>query len=103
MEKNEDEFRVLRKISSGKEYSQRLLAKDLGFSLGKINYCINALKRKGLVKIVNFKNNPKKSNYLYIITPKGMKEKINLTISFMKMIMKEYDELKKDINNKNVK
>jgi len=97
MKKSKDELDVLRKIAKDREYSQRTMAKDLGFSLGKLNYCLNALKKKGLVKIVNFKNNPKKTNYLYIITPRGIKEKANLTVKFMERIMKEYDELKKDL------
>ena len=67
-------------------------------SLGKLNYCLKALKVKGLVKISNFKKNPNKSNYIYILTPKGITQKTKLTINFMKRKMKEYEELKKEIN-----
>jgi len=74
------------------------LADELGFSLGKLNYCLKALKQKGLVKIKNFKKNPKKINYVYILTPKGITEKSKLTFNFMKLKMKEYEELKKEIN-----
>ena len=63
-----------------------------------MNYCLNALKDKGLIKFKNFKQNKNKQNYLYIITPKGMAHKSRLTINFMKRKMKEYDELKKEID-----
>ena len=66
MKKSKDELDVLRKIAKDREYSQRTMAKDLGFSLGKLNYCLNALKKKGLVKIVNFKNNPKQTTYILL-------------------------------------
>ena len=72
---NQDEFNVLRKVDSKPESTQRELAKELGFSLGKLNYCLNALKEKGLVKISNFKNNPNKIGYIYVLTPKGIKKK----------------------------
>jgi len=87
----------LRKIKNNPETSQRKLASELGFSLGKLNYLLNAFMEKGLVKIKNFKKNPKKSNYLYILTKKGLTEKTKLTIHFMERKMREYDELKKEI------
>ena len=98
MKDDQDHFNVLRKIQNKPESTQRELAEDLGFSLGKINYCLNALKSKGLVKISNFKKNPNKVGYIYILTPKGIAEKTKLTISFMKSKMKEYEELKKEID-----
>ena len=98
MKDNPDHFNVLRKIQKKPESTQRQLAEDLGFSLGKLNYCLKALKVKGLVKISNFKKNPNKSNYIYILTPKGITQKTKLTINFMKRKMKEYEELKKEIN-----
>ena len=69
----------------------------MGFSLGKLNYCLKALQEKGLVKLENFKKNPKKLNYFYVLTPEGIAEKSKLTINFMKRKMKEYDELKKEL------
>ena len=96
---NNDQFELLRKIHKNPNYSQRELAGELGFSLGKLNYCIKALKKKGLIKIENFKKNPKKINYFYILTPAGIAEKTKLTINFMKRKMKEYDELKEELNN----
>tara|TARA_Y200000002_G_C22066192_1_gene408579 strand:- start:163 stop:477 length:315 start_codon:yes stop_codon:yes gene_type:complete len=96
-EDNSDHFELLRKIQKNPESSQRQLAEDLGFSLGKLNYCLKALQEKGLVKLENFKKNPKKLNYFYVLTPEGIAEKSKLTINFMKRKMKEYDELKKEL------
>ncbi len=94
---NKNNFEVLRSIQKNPNKSQREMAKSLGFSLGKLNYCIQALKKKGLVKINNFKKNPQKINYAYILTPKGIKQKTKLTLNFMVRKMKEYDELKKEL------
>ena len=97
MEDNQDHFNVLRKINNKPESTQRELAKDLGFSLGKLNYCLNALKDKGLIKISNFKKNPNKIGYIYVLTPSGIKKKTELTLNFMKRKMQEYDDLKKEV------
>ena len=97
MTDNQDHFNVLRKINSKPKSTQRELAEELGFSLGKLNYCLKSLKDKGFVKIKNFKKNPNKINYIYVLTPKGISEKSKLTINFMKRKMEEYDELKKEI------
>ncbi len=99
MDDNQDHFNVLRKIQQKPESSQRELAEDLGFSLGKLNYCLKALKVKGLVKIKNFKKNPKKLNYIYILTPKGVSEKTKLTLNFMRRKIKEYDKLKREVKD----
>ena len=69
---NQDYFNVLRKIQKNPNLTQREFAKELGFSLGKLNYCLKALKEKGLIKIQNFKKNKNKLNYIYILTPKGI-------------------------------
>lgn len=95
---NQDHFEVLRKIQKKPNSTQRELAEELGFSLGKLNYCIKALQVKGLLKLENFKKNPKKINYFYVLTPKGITEKTKLTVNFMKRKMREYDELKKELN-----
>tara|TARA_B100000401_G_C52320708_1_gene491721 strand:+ start:101 stop:394 length:294 start_codon:yes stop_codon:yes gene_type:complete len=97
MKENPDHFEVLRKIQKKPESTQRELAIELGFSLGKLNYCLSALKYKGLIKIENFKKNPNKFSYVYSLTPKGISLRTKLTISFMKKKMKEYDELKKEL------
>ncbi len=100
MKENPDHFDVLRKIQKKPESTQRELAHELGFSLGKLNYCLKALHDKGLIKIKNFKRNPKKINYIYVLTPKGITEKTKLTVNFMKRKMKEYDELKFELTEK---
>ena len=99
MKDNQDHFNVLRKIQKRPRSSQRELAEELGFSLGKLNYCLKALKAKGLIKISNFQKNPNKLNYIshYILTPKGISLRTKLTLNFMKLKMKEYDELKNEI------
>ena len=100
MNNNQDEFNVLRKIQKKPKVSQRELAHELGFSLGKLNYCLNALKKKGIVKLKNFKEKKEKIKKLqYIVTPKGISEKTKLTINFMLRKMNEYDELKKELEN----
>jgi|TARA_Y100000294_G_C8526381_1_gene325115 EPS-associated MarR family transcriptional regulator len=98
MRENQDNLNILRKIQKKPQSNQRKLAKELGFSLGKLNYCLKGLKDKGLVKISNFRKNPKKLNYIYVLTPKGMSEKTKLTLNFMKRKFKEYEELQKEIN-----
>ena len=95
-------FHTLRKLYKNPENSQRLLAEQLGFSLGKLNYCLKALKAKGLIKMRNFKNNKNKINYIYVLTPKGVSEKTKLTVNFMKKKMEEYDELKKELDKKDL-
>tara|TARA_Y100000992_G_C20945242_1_gene340962 strand:+ start:148 stop:462 length:315 start_codon:yes stop_codon:yes gene_type:complete len=101
MDKNQDHFELLRKIHKKPEVTQRALANELGFSLGKLNYCLKALRTKGLIKIKNFKKNPKKINYFYVLTPSGLAAKTKLTVNFMKKKLKEYDELKNEINEMN--
>ena len=97
--KLQDNFEVLRKIHKNPDASQREMAEELGFSLGKLNYCLKALKEKGLIKINNFKNKRDKINYIqYIITPKGISERTKLTINFMKRKIKEYDDLKRELD-----
>jgi|TARA_B110000027_G_C16116271_1_gene300290 EPS-associated MarR family transcriptional regulator len=94
-----DHFEILRKIDKTPKTSQRELAEELGFSLGKLNYCLKELRNKGLIKIKNFNKSEKKMTYLYMLTPSGMEMKKNLIVNFMKIKMYEYDELKKEINN----
>ena len=98
---NQDHLNILRKIKKNPNSSQRELAAKLGFSLGKLNYCLKALQEKGLVKIQNFQKQMNKVNYIqYVLTPKGISERTKLTINFMKRKMKEYDELRRDLKKK---
>lgn len=101
MKSSNEEFEILRKLGKNPNLSQRKLARDLGFSLGKLNYCLKALKQKGYIKFQNFKKNPKKESYFYIITPRGISMKTKMTINFMKKKMQEYDELKEELNDSN--
>ena len=100
MKNNQDFFNVLRKVSNKPGASQRKLAQELGFSLGKLNYCLKALQTKGLVKIKNLSKKKEKLKYVkqYILSPKCIAERTKLTINFMKRKMAEYDELKKEID-----
>lgn len=94
----EDNFEVLRKIHKNPESSQREMAQTLGYSLGKLNYCLKELKKKGYVKIKNFKKKRDKINLIkYVITPKGISLRLKLTINFMKRKMREYEDLKKEL------
>jgi len=96
MNLSKDEFQLLRKINNKNKVSQRQLAENLGFSLGKLNYCLKSLIEKGFVKLNNFKSNKNKLGYAYLLTSKGLSEKIDQTINFMNVKMQEYDELKKE-------
>ena len=101
MNDNQDHFNVLRKIKSKSYTTQRELAKELGFSLGKLSYCLKGLQEKGLVKMKNFSKSQSKIKYIYKLTPHGIAEKTKLTINFMNKKMKEYEELKKELEKKN--
>ncbi len=89
---------LLRKLESNPQYTQRELSRGMGVSLGKVNYCLKKLTEKGLIKLTNFKQNPDKMGYAYLLTPKGIDEKARLTISFLKRKTAEYEVLKKEIN-----
>ena len=94
----QDYFNILRNIQKSPRNNQRDLAKSLGFSLGKLNYCIRELQKKGLIKIENFRQKKNKINYIkYMLTPQDIILRTKLTMSFMKRKMKEYDELKKEL------
>ena len=97
MDERQDHYDLLRKIKQRPASTQRELASELGFSLGKLNYCLKSLKKKGHIKLKNFQNNKNKINYAYILTPRGLAIKTKLTVNFMKRKMKEYDELAKEL------
>ena len=99
MNNNQDNFNILRLIRKKPKVTQRELSNELGISLGKINFCLKELKKKGLIKISNFKKSKNKLNYIYILTPKGISEKTKLTLNFMQRKMKEYEELRKEYEN----
>ncbi len=97
-EDKEIDLNILRHLSKSPNSSQREIANSLGLSLGKINFLIKALIKKGFIKIDNFSKNQSKIKYIYILTPKGILNKLDLTKKFMERKMKEYDDLKKDLN-----
>ena len=88
---------LLRKLETNPDLTQRQLSKEMGVSLGKVNYCMKKLIEKGWVKLSNFSHNPKKTNYIYLLTPKGIEQKTKLTIKFLKIKINEYEMLKKEI------
>ena len=98
MNKRDIRLDLLRRLESNPQYTQRELSQEMGVSLGKVNYCIKKLTEKGLIKLTNFKQNPNKMGYVYLLTPKGIDEKARLTISFLKRKVIEYEILKKEIN-----
>ena len=93
----EAQFRVLRLLEGNPQMNQRDLAAAAGVSLGKTNYCINALLDKGLIKVQNFKSSKRKLAYAYLLTPAGIAEKATLTQRFLKRKMEEYEALKAEI------
>jgi len=98
-EQKEDlDFRVLRLLQDKPDTSQRELADQLGISHGKMNYCLNALIDKGLVKLGNFQNSQHKLKYAYLLTPAGFSEKAKLTSRFLKRKVAEYEQLKAEID-----
>ena len=97
MKYNNDSFEILRKIGKQSKTSQRVMAKDLNMSIGKLNYILKELKKKGLIKIKNFKKHPNKLGYAYLLTTKGILEKTKITSNFMKRKMQEYEELKAEL------
>jgi EPS-associated MarR family transcriptional regulator len=88
---------LLQKIEANPEYTQRELSKEMGVSLGKVNYCLKKLTEKGLIKIKSFNRNPNKLGYAYLLTPFGIEEKASLTLLFLSRKIKEYEMLKKEI------
>lgn len=95
---DEYRYKILKILEANPEISQRELARELGVSLGRINFCLKALIEKGLLKASNFKNSRNKLAYAYFLTPKGLEEKSNITLAFLKIKMQEYQTLETEIN-----
>jgi EPS-associated MarR family transcriptional regulator len=93
----EIDLKLLKLLEENPALTQRQLADRLGISLGKTNYCLRALKEKGLVKWGNFSNNPNKLQYMHLLTPKGVSQKLSLTIHFLEHKQAEYEQLKLEI------
>jgi EPS-associated MarR family transcriptional regulator len=96
---DEYRYKILKRLEANPEISQRALASDLGISLGRVNYCIQALVEKGLVKANNFRNSKNKKGYAYLLTPIGIEEKARITVQFLKIKIAEHEALKKEIKD----
>jgi EPS-associated MarR family transcriptional regulator len=90
-------YKLLTLLGPNPQLSQRELARELGMSLGKVNYCVRALMEKGWIKAANFKNSRNKIAYMYLLTPRGLEEKGRLTRRFLQIKMREYQALKDEI------
>ncbi|MDP3517071.1 MAG: MarR family EPS-associated transcriptional regulator [Pseudohongiella sp.] len=90
-------YKILKKLENNPDISQRQLAEELGISLGKINFCLQALIEKGLIKAKNFSQSQKKTRYLYVLTPAGIENKAVLTKRFLKRKIAEYEALHAEI------
>ena len=94
---DEYRYRILKLLESNPGASQRDIARELGVSLGRVNYCLQALIEKGLVKANNFRNSTTRQTYLYLLTPKGLQEKAKVTVRFLKVKLDEYETLKQEV------
>jgi EPS-associated MarR family transcriptional regulator len=94
---DEVRYRLLSLLEANPELSQREVARHLGVSLGKVNYCLRSLVEKGWIKATNFKNSKNKSAYMYFLTPRGIEEKAGVTARFLQWKMREYEALKVEI------
>jgi EPS-associated MarR family transcriptional regulator len=94
---DETRYRILKALEADPQASQRRIADELGISLGRVNYCLQALIRKGLVKANDFRNSENKRAYLYLLTPRGIEEKARVTARFLQVKLNEYEILKREL------
>lgn len=94
---DEYRYRILKLLENSPAASQRDIARELGVSLGRVNYCLQALVEKGLIKVNNFRRIESRRGYLYYLTPKGMQEKARVTVRFLKVKLDEYETLKREV------
>jgi EPS-associated MarR family transcriptional regulator len=97
MQIDEIHYKVMRLVEANPHMSQRQLASELGVSVGKANYCLHALVRAGLVKVRNFRNSSNKAAYMYLVTPRGIREKTRLAVRFLGIKVQEYERLRAEI------
>ena len=93
----ETQYKVMRLLEANPEMSQRDVARTLGVSVGKVNYCLQALVLKGCIKATNFRNSRNKVAYMYLLTPRGVNEKARLTVEFLQRKVREYEALRDEI------
>ena len=94
---DEYRYRILKLLETDPSASQRKIADELDISLGRVNFCLQALINKGLVKAKNFRGSANKGAYLYLLTPKGIEEKTRVTLRFLKVKLTEYADLKREL------
>jgi EPS-associated MarR family transcriptional regulator len=94
---DETRYRILKMLEADPKASQRRIADELGISLGRVNYCLQALIKRGLIKADNFRNSANKRAYLYLLTPRGMEEKARVTMRFLRVKLDEYEALKLEL------
>ena len=94
---DEYRYRILKLLEADPHASQRRIVDELGISLGRVNYCLQALIQKGLIKVNNFRSNANKRTYLYLLTPRGIEEKTKVTLRFLKVKLEEYEVLKSEL------
>jgi EPS-associated MarR family transcriptional regulator len=91
------EYKVIKELEENPSHTQRSLAQKLNVSLGKVNYILSGLVEKGLIRAKKLKNNPDKIRWQYLLTPQGMKEKINITSEYLSKRMKEFEQIQQEI------
>ena len=96
---DEYRYKILKHLEDNPEMSQRELAGALGISLGRVNYCVQALIEKGLLKANNFRNSRNKKAYAYLLTPRGIEEKARITVEFLKVKLAEHEALSREIEH----
>jgi EPS-associated MarR family transcriptional regulator len=94
---DEMRYKLMRLLEANPRLSQREAARDLGISLGKVNFCVRALVRAGLIKATRFKNSRNKAAYMYLLTPRGIETKAALTLRFLQLRLREYEQLQAEI------
>jgi EPS-associated MarR family transcriptional regulator len=94
---DEYRYRILKLLEADPQASQRRIADELGISLGRVNYCLQALVERGLIKVNNFRNSANKRAYLYLLTPRGIEEKAVVTARFLRRKLDEYETLKREV------
>lgn len=95
----DESYYVLKELDFDPDHSQRSLARQLGYSLGKMNFILKALTEKGLIKMENFAQSPNKAQYRYVLTPGGIKEKVNITQTFISRKELEYEKIQQELES----
>lgn len=92
-------YRLLKILSTDSDLTQREMARKMGISLGKVNFCLSELGKKGFIKIRRFRVSDNKSQYIYLLTPRGLEEKARLTVNFLRRKIAEYEEIRRQIHD----